>query len=335
MTNDKPIASLSLDADDQWAYLRTHGDAGWNQYPSYLPRFFPLAFDLLDELQLKLTFFIVGFDATRAENLPALAAITSKGHEVGNHSFWHECCLHLYSREQIEDDVGRAEEAITAVTGTMPTGFRGPGFSWSPALLDVLERRGYAYDASTFPTVLAPLARRYFLATATLTPEELARREALFGTFRDGFRSIRPYRWELGPKRTLLEIPVTTIPGIRVPFHLSYLIYLARYSRALMVAYINGAIQMCRVFRVEPSFLLHPLDLLGGDQVTGLAFFPGMDLPTRTKLDVSRYVLRTLARHFELVPMGTHAAHILAGGALGRRSAQRRDVESEQLAASG
>jgi hypothetical protein len=303
----RPYASLSLDADDEWAYLRTHGDPGWQRHPSYLPRFLPRLYDVFDELQLTLTVFVVGFDATRDANRASLGELTRRGHEVGNHSFWHECCLHLYSPAQLDEEVTRAEEAITAATGTRPTGFRGPGFSWTPALLAVLARRGYLFDASTLPTILAPLARRYFLATAHLSAEERARRAALFGTFRDGFRPIVPYRWALADGRTLLEIPVTTIPGLRVPFHLSYLIYLARRSTALMDAYLRMAIFACRACGVAPSFLLHPLDFMGSDDVPGLGFFPGMDLSSRTKVELTKRVLRTLGRHFELVPMGVHA----------------------------
>lgn len=310
----RPFASLSLDADDQWAYLRTHGDAEWERHPTYLPRFYARLFELLEELQLTITIFVVGFDATRDANLDALGSLTRRGHEVGNHSFWHECGVHLRTSDEIAEELERAEVAIAAATGTHPTGFRGPGFGWSPALLEVLQRRGYLYDASTLPTILAPLARRYFLATARLTPEERRRREALFGTLRDGFRPIKPYRWSLAHGTTLLEIPVTTIPGLRIPFHLSYLIYLARHSRALMAAYLQAAILACRARGISPSFLMHPLDFLGGDEVPGLGFFPAMDLSTRTKLALTREVLRTLARHFELVPLGVHARRIVDGG---------------------
>ena len=38
-----PIASLSLDLDNKWSYLKTHGDPGWEGFPSYfdtvVPRF--------------------------------------------------------------------------------------------------------------------------------------------------------------------------------------------------------------------------------------------------------------------------------------------------------
>ncbi len=32
----RPLLSLSLDLDNKWSYLKTHGDAGWDAFPSYL-----------------------------------------------------------------------------------------------------------------------------------------------------------------------------------------------------------------------------------------------------------------------------------------------------------
>ena len=36
MKSSKTIASLSLDLDNKWSYLKTHGDPGWESFPSYL-----------------------------------------------------------------------------------------------------------------------------------------------------------------------------------------------------------------------------------------------------------------------------------------------------------
>ena len=32
----RSLASLSLDLDNKWSYLKTHGDPGWDSFPSYL-----------------------------------------------------------------------------------------------------------------------------------------------------------------------------------------------------------------------------------------------------------------------------------------------------------
>lgn len=308
----RPLASVSLDLDNLWSYLKTHGDAGWEARPTYLPTFVPLALEALGRHQLTITFFIVGRDAERAENADALRSIVALGHEVGNHSHEHEPWLHQYTAEALEAEVATAEQAITLATGRRPTGFRGPGFSWSPLLLEILARRGYQYDASTFPTFIGPLARRYYFRSAKLDPSAQASREVLFGSVREGFRPNRPYQWSLASGRRLLEIPVTTIPGVRTPFHLSYLLYLAGRSEALMRAYLGAAIALCRATGTEPSFLLHPLDLLGPADAPGLQFFPGMGLDRRRKAVLFSKVMDALGRHFELVSMGAHARALLA-----------------------
>ncbi len=307
MSATRPLASVSLDVDNLWSYMKTHGDSGWEARPTYLPLFSSIVLESLERLKLKITFFLVGVDAERTENGAALRAFVDAGHEVGNHSHEHEPWLHRYTPEQLRTEIEAAERAIVGATGQRPIGFRGPGFSWSPTLLSVLAERGYLYDASTFPTFLGPLARLYYFWTAKLSAEEREKRSYLFGSMREGLRPNRPYAWNLDGGRTLLEIPVTTMPVFKVPFHFSYLLYLAKYSEGLMTAYLRTAITMCRLTGIEPSFLLHPLDLLGGDQVPQLAFFPGMDVPSARKVQLFERTLRTLGQHFQLVPMSVHA----------------------------
>ncbi len=308
----KSLASLSLDLDNQWSYMKTRGDDAWVDYPSYLDLVVPRFVDFLAERNLKITVFIVGQDARRPENRAALQAITAAGHEVGNHSFKHEPWLHTYSPDELETEIGAAEEAIAEVTGQRPTGFRGPGFSLSRDTLAVLHRRGYRYDASTFPTFLGPLARAYYFFTARLSADQKEQRKQLFGGIEDGLRPLRPYRWDLN-EGSLLEVPVTTMPIFRVPFHVSYLIFLARVSPWLARTYFRIALDLCRLTRVEPSLLLHPLDFLGADdKLAPLAFFPGMDVPAAKKLAWLDGFMVDYARRFTVLPMGAHADAVAA-----------------------
>jgi hypothetical protein len=285
--------------------MKTHGDPGWEDFPSYLDLVVPRVLDFLKDRGLTITFFIVGQDAALSKNHAALRAISENGHEVGNHSFNHEPWLQLYTDDELETEIARAEAAIGEATGQRPTGFRGPGFSVSESVLKVLKRRGYRFDASTFPTFLGPLARAYYFFTAKLTPEQREERKLLFGGFRDGLRSTDVYQWQLaeGP---LTEIPVTTMPVVKLPFHFSYLIYLAGYSPALARSYFRMALALCRAFRVQPSMLLHPLDFLGKDDLEALGFFPGMSVPSEVKLRWMDGFLAEYMRHFTVVPMGRH-----------------------------
>src|ERR1700680_1732184 len=123
----KPVASLSLDLDNQWSYMKTHGDQGWDDYPSYLDVVVPQFLIFLAARGLRITCFVVGQDAALERNRDALAALSAGGHEIGNHSFRHEPWLHLYSEEELETELEQAEEAIGTATGQRPIGFRGPG----------------------------------------------------------------------------------------------------------------------------------------------------------------------------------------------------------------
>lgn len=299
---NKPLACVSLDLDNQWSYMKIHGDEGWDEYPSYFDIFVPHVLDLLDELGLRITFFIVGKDTEREENRKYLKMITGRGHEVGNHSYYHESWLQTYSFEKIEKEIREAEEAIESVTRQRTIGFRGPGFSWSKDLLEVLQRRNYVFDASILPTYISPLMRMYYFWNSKLSKKERESRKELFGSYKEGFYPVKPFRWNLESGQ-IQEIPVTTIPVLKIPFHLSYLLYISGYSFWLMQLYLNFALLLCRITRTSPSFLLHPLDLISGDQVPQLLFFPGMNIPTKKKVRVFKYVISRIARKFDVLPM--------------------------------
>ena len=317
MSANKPLASLSLDLDNLWSYMKTHGDAGWESFPSYLDIVVPRVLGFLKERELLITFFIVGQDAALEKNHRAIRSISEAGHEIGNHSFNHEPWLHLYTEEQIDAELGRTAEQIKQVTGQVPIGFRGPGYSLSAAVLRVLKKNGYQYDCSTLPTFIGPLARMYYFLTAKLSKEEMESRKKLFGTLKEGLRPIRPYRWQVdGFDDGLVEIPVTTMPVFRVPFHVSYVLYLARFSPGLARLYFQVAMLLCRMTGTQPSLLLHPLDFLGHDDVDELAFFPAMDLSGTQKVQLVSDVLSIYARHFTIVSMREHARSVAQKGNL-------------------
>lgn len=307
----KPIASLSLDLDNKWSYMKTHGDAGWESFPTYLDTVVPRFLNVLQDREQLITVFIVGQDAALEKNHDALQAIAADGHEIGNHSFHHEPWLHLYTDEELEAEFARAEDAIAVATGEATVGFRGPGFSFSQSVLKTLKRRGYEYDASTFPTFLGPLARAYYFMTAKLDAQQRKKRKQLFGKLSEGFRPLKPYQWHL-TGGSLTEIPVTTMPVFKVPIHVSYLLYLASFSRFAARAYFGMAMQMCRMFGVGPSILLHPLDFLGGDDDRDLAFFPAMKMAGQEKIELVAGYIDTLCKHFNVVTMREHAAHAFA-----------------------
>jgi hypothetical protein len=100
--------------------------------------------------------------------------------------------------------------------------------------------------------------------------------------------------------------------------HLSYVLYLAQLSGPLARTYLRSAVTLCRVRGVAPSMLLHPLDFLGGDRVSGLDFFPAMRMPTSRKLEIFADLVRYLGRHFRIVNMKEHALAVHDARGTGR-----------------
>jgi peptidoglycan-N-acetylglucosamine deacetylase len=307
---NKPLASISLDLDNQWSYLKTHGDKEWENYPSYFDIFVPYILEILRELDIKITFFIVGRDACNVNNKIYLKQIVDEGHDIGNHSFNHEVWINQYSQSQIESELEKTENAIFEATGRIPNGFRSPGFSWNEKILKVLYDRHYIYDASTLPTFIGPLARMYYFRRSDFSKDEKKQRSGLFGSFYEGLRKIRPYYYNLGSGRRLLEIPVTTLPILRLPFHMSYLIYISLISSSMMKSYLYLAIFLCRITKTPISFLLHPLDIIGGDKIKELAFFPGMNIRSETKIKLFKEVINILKEYYTLVDMNHYVVRI-------------------------
>jgi hypothetical protein len=291
----KPVSSISLDLDNLWSYLKTQGASGWESYPSYLEIVVPRILAVLKRCDQRITFFIVGKDAELAANKPVLKQIADAGHEIANHSLMHEPWLHLYSREQIHSEIGDAEQAILAATGQATRGFRGPGFSTSPLVREVLAERGYIYDASLFPSALGPVARLFFFLNSNLSEEEKDRRKGLYGKFSDAFGPLNPFTWQSG----LVELPVTTMPLLRLPIHTTYLMFLAQRSGFLARLYWGLAVWLCRARKISPSLLLHPTDFLDVKDVPQLHFFPGMKLPSEQKVALVEHTLRTLQGHWK------------------------------------
>ncbi len=309
MKSDRVLTPVSIDLDNLWAYLRTRGDPGWISFPDFLDVAIPRALDFFSELNVTATFCVVGRDAECAALQNLMGEITAAGHEIGNHSYDHRIDIHRWSKSEIRDDFDRSEAAIGAATGATPVGFRGPSFRISDEVRRELIRRDYRYDSSIFPTVVGPLARAVHFSASTLSADQKTQQKDLFGKFSDGFQPLRPHQWP-SLEGTLLEIPVTTFPFLRLPVHMTYIHFIADQSETLAAHYFRLAVRTCSTRNIPFSFLLHASDFIGRNDIMCPRFLPGMKRVHEEKLKRMRATIQTLGEYFDLCSAGVFADSI-------------------------
>jgi polysaccharide deacetylase family protein (PEP-CTERM system associated) len=106
---------------------------------------------LLDEFDVRATFFVLGWVA---EMVPELVRdITDRGHEVASKGYDHRSIQEM-SPALFWEDIHRSREALEHATGRQVLGYRiadrwfSPGDLWA---LDMLRQAGYRYDSSIKP----------------------------------------------------------------------------------------------------------------------------------------------------------------------------------------
>jgi hypothetical protein len=144
-----------------------------------------------------------------------------------------------------------------------------------------------------------------------MSPEEKRVRKLLFGELSDGLKPIKPYRWLIdGNKDGLIEIPVSTMPIFKIPFHVSYILYISCFSTKLAILYFTLAMKLCQITHTSPSLLLHPLDFLGKEDVKELSFFPAMNLSFKKKISIVSKIIDMYSDCFSVIPLGEHARYL-------------------------
>jgi len=103
------------------------------------PEWTPRVLALLDAHRVRSTFFLVGERAARAET--TVRAIADAGHEVASHG-WSHRSLWLCGPRRTADEIDRASDTLTRLTGTVPRLFRPPWGMVNAAMFPLLRARG-------------------------------------------------------------------------------------------------------------------------------------------------------------------------------------------------
>ncbi len=104
----------------------------------------PRILDLLDELDIKATFFTPGW--TVDQFTESCEDIVARGHEMGAHGYLHEKLGEL-SLESERSVFMKALDSFEKI-GVKPTGFRAPYWLISDRTLKLVQELGFTYDSN-------------------------------------------------------------------------------------------------------------------------------------------------------------------------------------------
>jgi polysaccharide deacetylase family protein (PEP-CTERM system associated) len=123
----------------------------WEALPHRVEHNTQRILDLLGELDVRATFFVLGWVAERWPSL--VREIARRGHEVASHGYAHRLVYKL-GPEGFRDDVRRGKRVLEDALGRRVLGFRSASWSIIASTLwafDILIEEGFEYDSSIFP----------------------------------------------------------------------------------------------------------------------------------------------------------------------------------------
>ena len=295
---DKKTFFIHVDIDSPETLLKFWGKPPDPSGPAALDAFYGTAMAralaLFRECGIPVTFFCVGSDIERSKKAAALVGqAAGAGHEIANHSFSHPYGLKDLPPEERIRQVQKASDAIEAVTGRRPAGFRSPSFSVNAPLLETLETLSFEYDSSVFYSLLGPVMKFY---------HGVSSRSAVSSGYEGGLRPCpqRPYfpdREDLlksGPPRGILEIPMPRT-ALGLPFYHNFHLMTGSWYRTLAISGYRGN-AMPYLFH-----LIEFCDLSDDGIAPALSAHPNVKKPVKGKLEGIKNTISLFKKRYRIM----------------------------------
>ena len=153
--NMKPILNaMTIDVEDYFqvsAFASHIPREAWETLPCRVEKNIDRILLLLDEKQIKATFFTLGWIAKRYPSM--IKRMVENGHEIASHG-WSHYRVTDQQPEEFRDDITRSKALLEEISGQPVLGYRAPSFSinhknlWA---LELLQNAGYLYSSSIYP----------------------------------------------------------------------------------------------------------------------------------------------------------------------------------------
>ncbi len=153
-TNQPITNALTIDVEDYYmvsAFADVVKFEDWHKYESRVEKNTYRILELLEEHEVKATFFILGWIAESHINL--VRDIHSRGHEIASHGYNHRLVYNM-TPEEFREDIRKTKSILENIIGEAVIGYRAASYSivkktlWA---LDILVEEGFLYDSSIFP----------------------------------------------------------------------------------------------------------------------------------------------------------------------------------------
>ena len=252
------------------------------------------ALALFKECGVPATFFCVGSEIERSKVAASLIGqAAGTGHEIANHSFTHPYGLKDFDSESRIREIQKTSDAIAAVTGQKPVGFRSPSFSINAELLESLESLSFEYDSSVFYSTLGPLMKFY---------HSLSSRSAAPSGYEGGLRACPRHPYfpdrkdflKSGATRKILEIPMPRT-ALGLPFYHNFHLMTGSWYRRAAVS---------RFQRDAAPYLFHLIefcDLSDEGVPTALSVHPNVNLRVKDKLEGIKNTISLFKKRYRIM----------------------------------
>jgi peptidoglycan/xylan/chitin deacetylase (PgdA/CDA1 family) len=294
-------ATIQVDLDGLDILLAHHGWPSRGErdgiFLSAMPRFL----ELFARWGVRATFFVVARDLEDPEKAEWVCRAVAEGHEVGNHTLSHPPSLSVLEERELEREIAAAEERIGDRLGLAPQGFRAPNFDVDDRTVCLLQRRGYRYDSSVLAMPYAPFFR-WFKGRLTGTGQSPS---YYLGRAIYGLAPLRPYRpakealWRRGHS-AIMEVPITTMPFLRLPFHASFNLALRALGGGNALFRVGSA--WARRRQLPLNYVFHVCELADTPPDGRLRHHWGLNLPLEERIAVADGVLARIAGLYRTVP---------------------------------
>ncbi len=269
------INGLSIDVEEYFnvaAFEDQIRFEDWDKFESRVENSTKSILSILNQYQVKATFFVLGWVAERHPGL--ISSIHAQGHEIACHSYAHKL-IYSQTPDQFKEDLRRSKRILEDIIGEKVVGYRAPSYSitkdslWA---LDILISEGFLYDSSIFPII----HDRYGIP--------------------DGDRFI--YKIGGNSGQTITEIPLSTVELFKKNIPIAG----GGYMRLLPYSFIRWGIQKINLKENKPAIIyLHPWEIdVGQPRLQGSMLSKFRHYVNLSKMERN---LRYLLRDFRFGPV--------------------------------